>query len=153
MSVFAKVAFLFNSLPVPFPISSTIRLAIFGAASLAISLTAVLAASRSDQTHMVSPTATYRAPDGTHKEFTVGSGPHSTSGNSTKISDVVIRAGGEDRDKPTEANDTPLGHLRAELTTLQDQVNEFLTQRMKGDDGDMERRVLDGGDEDDDDDV
>jgi protein GON7 len=96
---------------------------------------------------VASPTAVYVAPDGTEKHFDVGNGPHSTSGTSTKISDVVIKAGGEDRDKPSEAKDTPLGHLRAELTTLQDQVNVFLTQRMKGGDEDMERRVLDGGDE------
>lgn len=97
-----------------------------------------------------SPTAVYKAPDGTEKHFEVGSGPHSTDGTSTKISDVVINAGGEDRDKPTEAKDTPLGHLRAELTTLQDQVNVFLTKRMKAGDEDMERRVLDGGDEEED---
>lgn len=96
---------------------------------------------------VASPTAVYVAPDGTQKHFDVGKGPHSTSGTSTKISDVVINAGGEDRDKPSEAKDTPLGQLRAELTTLQDQVNVFLTQRMKGGDEDMERRVLDGGEE------
>ncbi|KAK6202666.1 protein GON7 [Scheffersomyces amazonensis] len=105
------------------------------------------------------PTAEYSAPDlkETHK-FDVGNGDHSTDGQTTQISDIVINAGGEDRDKPSEAKDTPLGHLRAKLTTLQDQVNVFLTERMKQDksknaqkeEEDIERRILDDGvDEDD----
>lgn len=84
---------------------------------------------------------------------------HSTNGKTTQISDIVIKAGGEDRDKPSDHKDTPLGNLRAELTTLQDHLNIFLTERMKleklknggGDDNnksneqDLERRILDEG--------
>ncbi|KAL6453943.1 GON7 EKC/KEOPS complex subunit GON7 [Candida maltosa Xu316] len=71
---------------------------------------------------MTSPTATYTSPD-TTKTFHPGNGTHTTYGQTTQISDIVLNAGGEDRDKPSEHNDTPLGHLRAELTTLQDQIN------------------------------
>ncbi|KAI5959561.1 GON7 [Candida pseudojiufengensis] len=97
------------------------------------------------------PTATYKSNDIEHS-FDPGDGPHTTNGKTTQISDIVINAGGEDRDKPSEHNDTPLGNLRAAITTLQDQINEFLTDRMKlektnnenGDD-DIERKVLDEG--------
>lgn len=93
-----------------------------------------------------SPTATYTSPD-MAKEFTVGAGPHTTNGKTTQISDVVLKAGGVDRDRPSEAKDTYLGNLRAELTTIQDQVNGFLTDRMTGKkfDDDIERRILDDG--------
>lgn len=97
------------------------------------------------------PKAQYTAPDKT-AEITVGEGPHTTNGKTTQISDIVIQSGGEDRDKPTPATDTPLGNLRAALTTLQDNINEFLTERMKQDQnqgkqakGDVERRILDEG--------
>lgn len=92
------------------------------------------------------PTAIYTAP-GIERTFETGEGPHSTNGKTTQISDIVLKAGGEDRDRPTEAKDTPLGDLRARLTTIQDDVNEFLTQRMKSkteEEEEMERRILDG---------
>ncbi|KAG7196026.1 chromatin DNA-binding EKC/KEOPS complex subunit gon7 [Scheffersomyces spartinae] len=97
------------------------------------------------------PTAIYK-----YKEETVelipGEGPHSTDGSTQQISEVVTNAGGIDRDKPSEHNDTSLGHLRARLTTLHDEINIFLTSRMKGgnsgDSDDVERRVLDGDDDD-----
>lgn len=95
------------------------------------------------------PTATYTAPD-MIRTFEPGSGPHTTNGKTTQISDIVIKAGGEDRDKPSAAKDTELGGLRAQLTTLQDNINIFLTQRMKETknetkDNDIERRILDDG--------
>lgn len=94
---------------------------------------------------MLIPTARYEGPDGT-KAFHPGDGPHSTNGKTTQISDIVLNAGGEDLDRPSEALDLALGHLRARLTTVQDQVNEFLTARMRGDaDDDIERRILDEG--------
>ncbi|RCK55570.1 EKC/KEOPS complex subunit GON7 [Candida viswanathii] len=99
----------------------------------------------------LTPTAVYTAPDfETPKEFHPGDGPHSTYGLTNQISDIVIKAGGEDRDKPSEHNDTVLGNLRAEVTTLQDQINIFLTERMrlendKANGGDVERRILDEG--------
>ncbi|QWW23693.1 hypothetical protein CA7LBN_002494 [Candidozyma auris] len=73
----------------------------------------------------------------------------SPSESKPTISDVVISAGGEDRDKPTPASKTPLGSLRAQLTTIQDQLNVFLTEKMsnkrKHEDDDVERRILDEG--------
>ncbi|KAG7863801.1 hypothetical protein KL919_001116 [Ogataea angusta] len=57
--------------------------------------------------------------------------PHSTSGRTNGPSDYVLAAGAVDRDAPTEAPDTRIGRLRAYVTTLQDEVNEFLTERMK----------------------
>lgn len=101
------------------------------------------------------PKATYTAPDLT-REFVPGPGPHSTNGKTTQISDIVIKAGGEDRDRPSDAKDSELGELRAQLTTLQDHINIFLTERMEIDKNkakeneDLERRILDDGvDEDD----
>ncbi|ODQ82576.1 hypothetical protein BABINDRAFT_159136 [Babjeviella inositovora NRRL Y-12698] len=101
------------------------------------------------------PTATYISPD-LKKDFHPGCGPHSTQGTTTGPSDVVADKGAIDKDRPTEASDSTLGELRARLTTLQDQVNVFLTDRMKlgaakeEDDKDLERRILDDGvDEDD----
>ncbi|CAI5758951.1 unnamed protein product [Candida verbasci] len=97
------------------------------------------------------PTAEYNAPDIESHKFEPSDGPHTTYGKTTQISDIVIKAGGEDRDKPTDHNDTPLGNLRAELTTLQDQINIFLTDRMnlekdnKNQEADIERRLLDEG--------
>lgn len=95
------------------------------------------------------PTATYSSPSESLKSFHPGEGPHSTDGKTTQISDIVINAGGEDRDKPSAAKDTPLGSLRAQMTTLQDQLNVFLTAKMlnkrKLEDDDVERRILDDG--------
>lgn len=102
------------------------------------------------------PTAVYKAPDISEgKSFHPGEGPHTTNGKTTQISDIVIKAGGEDRDKPSDAKDTQLGQLRAKLTTLQDQLNIFLTQRMDNEkaksqeEKDLERQVLDEGVDDD----
>lgn len=94
----------------------------------------------------LNPVAKYNAPDVKDHIIDVGEGPHSTNGKTTQISDIVINAGGEDKDKPTEANATSLGQLRAKVTTLQDNVNVFLTQRMKQEkNDDIEKRVLDDG--------
>ncbi|CAH6721183.1 EKC/KEOPS complex subunit Gon7p [[Candida] jaroonii] len=95
---------------------------------------------------MNSPIAEYSSPD-INKTLTAGDGPHSTNGKTTQISEFVTKAGGEDRDKPTEASDSQLGQLRAKITSLQDNINVFLTQRMKQvkDEGDIERRILDDG--------
>lgn len=91
------------------------------------------------------PEAEYSSPD-VKKTLTPGDGPHSTNGKTTQISEFVTKAGGEDRDKPTEASESGLGQLRARVTSLQDNINVFLTQRMKKvDEGDIERRVLDDG--------
>lgn len=98
------------------------------------------------------PTASYQSSGNEPIYFSPGAGPHTTDGVTTKISNVVAKAGGEDRDRPSAANDTPLGHARAQLTTLQDILNVFLTKRMQGastcgkqEDSDFELRVLDDG--------
>lgn len=96
------------------------------------------------------PAATYTSPLNPEKvNILPGVGPHSTNGRTTQISDIVINAGGQDRDQPSAAKDTPLGELRAQLTTLQDKINEFLTSKMaelkKQSDVDLERRILDEG--------
>lgn len=105
-----------------------------------------------DQTKDLVPSAEYVSPTES-KSFQTGDGPHTTNGSTTQLSDFVMKAGGEDRDEPTDANDTTYGHLRARLTTLQDQINIFLTDKMKQDkkdDSEVERRLLDDGvDEDD----
>lgn len=102
------------------------------------------------------PTAIYEAPDISEgKRFHPGEGPHTTNGKTTQISEVVINAGGEDRDKPSDAKDTNLGQLRAKLTTLQDQINIFLTKRMENEknrtqeEKDLETKMLDEGVEED----
>ncbi|KAM9905695.1 hypothetical protein OXX79_001983 [Metschnikowia pulcherrima] len=100
------------------------------------------------------PTATYESPSESQTvDFVPGDGPHSTDGKTTQISDIVIEAGGEDRDKPSEARNTDLGALRAQLTTVQDQLNAFLTAKMKmsnkrkldDSEADVEKRLLDDG--------
>ena len=97
----------------------------------------------------LAPTALYSSPLGEHS-FEAGDGPHSTDGRTTQISDIVVKAGGNDRNRPSKAKDTPLGRLRERLTTVQDQLNEFLTARMQSEKedktaNDVERRLLDEG--------
>lgn len=97
------------------------------------------------------PTAHYESPsEPKGYEFLPGDGPHSTIGKTTKISDIVINAGGQDRDTPSEAKDTPLGQLRARLTTMQDKINTFLTDKMKEEKAskdfkNLEKKMLDEG--------
>lgn len=97
------------------------------------------------------PTAHYESPsEPKGYDFIPGDGPHSTIGETTKISDIVINAGGQDRDTPSEAKDTPLGQLRARLTTLQDKINIFLTNKMKEEKyskelKELEKKMLDEG--------
>ena len=105
------------------------------------------------------PQEVYTSPDfPAGKKFEPGDGPHSTYGITTRISDRVINAGGEDRDKPSAAKDTPLGHLRAHLTAVQDKVNIFLTERIdrqreeeKESSEKFEQKLLDVGVQDEDD--
>lgn len=92
------------------------------------------------------PSATYTSPSEPEEVLIVpGDGPHSTNGETTRISDIVVKAGGSDRDRPSEAKESELGSLRASLTTLQDKLNDFLTLKMKRklEDDDIEKRVLD----------
>lgn len=116
------------------------------------------------QKHMMTqPTATYSSPT-ISKEFNTADHPdshHTTNGRTTGPSQFVLDAGAVDKDMPTEAKDTYLGRLRAQVTTLQDDLNEFLTERMKAEADDklarekqeeFEKILLDGDDEDSDDD-
>lgn len=101
---------------------------------------------------LIEPNIKYSAPD-VEKSITSGVGPHHTDGSTTQISDVVVKAGGEDRDRPSPASESYLGELRSKLTTLQDKLNVFLTDRMhlakqsgtSDFNEDIERRVLDDG--------
>ncbi|KAL7663525.1 EKC/KEOPS complex subunit GON7 [[Candida] zeylanoides] len=95
------------------------------------------------------PSAEYASPSA-RASFAPGAGPHTTNGRTTQISEIVVQAGGEDRDRPSAARDTALGHLRAALTTVQDRLNEFLTERMRQGGAssgalDIEKRILDEG--------
>ncbi|CAI1506720.1 hypothetical protein SEUBUCD646_0J00370 [Saccharomyces eubayanus] len=118
---------------------------------------------------MALPMAEYSAPDGVNKSFVpIPDDPRylTTEGRTTGPSDHVLNAGQIDRDKPSEPKRvqggtqmTYLGQLRTQLTGLQDDINEFLTERMelaknkkKKADADEKRiqeeinQLLDGGD-------
>lgn len=99
------------------------------------------------------PSAVYKS--SITKAFTIDtSAPLTTNGKTTGPSEFVLSRGAVDRDRPSDAKDTELGLLRCHLTSLQDDINEFLTQRMKehGDAGEkeFEKKLLDGDDDDDD---
>lgn len=90
---------------------------------------------------MVSPFAIYSAPDITEKKFSVDPNNErykTTNGITTGPSAHVLGAGQVDVDKPSDPKllaggrtPTPLSILRMELTGLQDDINEFLTERME----------------------
>lgn len=101
------------------------------------------------------PSVTYTSPGNTTHTFTPL--PSGTNGTTTGPSSFVLSKGAVDRDAPSEARDTPLGLLRCQLTSLQDQVNEFLTARMEQEgktqgktqdkkESEAEKQLLDGGD-------
>lgn len=86
--------------------------------------------------------ASYSAPDISEKQFTIDpSNPRyqTTNGKTTGASDHVLNAGQIDRDKPSEPRKsimnpnelTYLGRLRTNLTGLQDDINQYLTQQME----------------------
>ncbi|KAI0462249.1 hypothetical protein LJB42_004337 [Komagataella kurtzmanii] len=98
---------------------------------------------------MLTPFAKYESPD-LKKDFIVDSTvEHTTNGQTTGPSDHVLQAGAVDRDGPSEASKNAMGLLRSQLTTLQDDINVFLTERMKSQSNeaglDVERRLLDEG--------
>lgn len=127
---------------------------------------------------MVLPSATYSSPDLGSKFFEVDPSElryQTTNGKTTGPSPHVLNAGQVDRDRPSDPRRsqsgeyTSLGQLRAQLTGLQDDINEFLTERMElakrkktklqKSSAEQERRIqeeiselLDGGDGDEDDD-
>lgn len=123
---------------------------------------------------MPQPFAIYSSPDITKKEFTIDVNNdkyNTTNGKTTGPSTYVLNAGQVDIDKPsdpkidsTTQQPTQLSQLRMSLTGLQDDINEFLTERMeiaknkklKTQDDKEEKRLqeeinelLDGGDGDD----
>lgn len=93
------------------------------------------------ESHLV-PIAVYRKKQNDEiieVRLTPGDGPHSTNGKTTGPSDYVINAGmKEDQDKSSDPADTNLGAMRAELTSLQDKINIFLTDEMKKNNGEEE---------------
>lgn len=119
---------------------------------------------------MPSPFAIYKSPHVKSHEFQVDPSQeryNTTNGKTTGPSAYVLQAGQIDKDKPADpkldANGTitELSTVRMQLTGLQDDINEFLTQQMevaknkklKQDDevrirGEIDK-LLDGGDDDD----
>ena len=120
---------------------------------------------------MSHPFAVYSSPDITTKEFAVdikNARYNTTNGKTTGPSAYVLNAGQVDTDKPSDPKinastqqPTHLSQLRMSLTGLQDDINEFLTERMefaknkklKTQDTKEEKRIqeeinelLDGGD-------
>lgn len=120
---------------------------------------------------MSHPFAVYSSPDITTKEFAVdikNARYNTTNGKTTGPSTYVLNAGQVDTDKPSDSKinastqqPTHLSQLRMSLTGLQDDINEFLTERMeiaknkklKTQDTKEEKRIqeeinelLDGGD-------
>lgn len=123
---------------------------------------------------MGSPIGTYCSPEITQKKFCVDlrkSRYNTTDGTTTGASEYVLNAGQIDRDRPADpkismstGDATTLSKLRMELTGIQDDINEFLTERMeiaknkklKTHSIEDEKRIdneikglLDGGDDDD----
>ncbi|ODV63017.1 chromatin DNA-binding EKC/KEOPS complex subunit GON7 [Ascoidea rubescens DSM 1968] len=100
----------------------------------------------------------YNIGEAIEKRIEVGDGPHFTKGKTSGPSDFVLKAGIKDKDKPSEAKDSCLGKLRSELTTLQDKINVYLTERMasnssgnNNEEAKFEKEILDGTAEDDED--
>ncbi|SCV00896.1 LAMI_0G07998g1_1 [Lachancea mirantina] len=115
--------------------------------------------------------AVYRAPDVELKEFQIDASKqhyNTTNGATTGPSAYVLQAGQIDVDKPSEGRKnaqgefTYLSKLRMHLTGLQDDLNEYLTQRMEqaknkklkqADEARIKAEIenlLDGGDDEDD---
>ncbi|SCU97002.1 LADA_0H03906g1_1 [Lachancea dasiensis] len=119
---------------------------------------------------MGKPLAVYNSPDVENQQFLVDLSKeryNTTNGKTTGPSAYVLEAGQIDVDKPSdpklneEGDFTYLSKLRMQLTGLQDDINEYLTHRMeqaknkKLKQADEQRikeeitKLLDGGDEDD----
>ncbi|ODV95671.1 hypothetical protein PACTADRAFT_50363 [Pachysolen tannophilus NRRL Y-2460] len=106
------------------------------------------------------PSATYSSPDIPELIIKpdISHGNHTTLGKTTGLSSHLVNVTKDDlnftdKDIPSPHNkESKLGQLRAVLTTLQDDINTFLTERMNKDstettdkDRDLERRILDEG--------
>lgn len=91
---------------------------------------------------MEGPSAKFSSPNIPEKIFMVNpNDPHyqSTNGRTTGPSDYVLNAGQVDKDKPSDPKMDPLNpnsptylsQLRMQLTGLQDDINDFLTEQME----------------------
>ncbi|CCH63114.1 hypothetical protein TBLA_0J01170 [Henningerozyma blattae CBS 6284] len=85
-------------------------------------------------------TGTYSSPDIPNKTFQVNCNDAkylTTNGKTTGSSEYVLKAGQIDRDRPSGPRRLPdgqltyLSQLRCNLTGIQDDINEFLTERMQ----------------------
>jgi protein GON7 len=105
---------------------------------------------------MSTPSASYHAPTASRQFITdIPVGELTTDGKTTGPSEFVLSKGAVDKDKPSEHKGTPMGLLRCRITHLQDDINEYLTKRMKEQEGnkeeqEFEKKLLDGGDSDED---
>ena len=108
---------------------------------------------------MSDPSASYQSPSISRQFHTAKDHPtqfqHSTNGRTTGPSQFVLEAGAIDRDMPSPGSNSPMGTLRAKVTTLQDDINDFLTERMgvetmekRGKEEEYEKKLLDGADDD-----
>ncbi|GMM37231.1 chromatin DNA-binding EKC/KEOPS complex subunit [Saccharomycopsis crataegensis] len=90
------------------------------------------APSLKDTTTTLIPSAVYHSNTSqTTIKLEPGPGPHSTIGKTSGPSDYVMNAGMVDKDVPSAPSSTNLGALRSQLTSLQDVINLYLTDRMK----------------------
>ncbi|SCU99561.1 LAME_0G03752g1_1 [Lachancea meyersii CBS 8951] len=89
---------------------------------------------------MTQPFATYSSPEVQEQVFQVNPSQdryNTTNGITTGPSAYVLEAGQIDKDKPAEpkcnkdGEFTFLGKVRMQLTGLQDDINEYLTQQME----------------------
>ncbi|CAH02863.1 chromatin DNA-binding EKC/KEOPS complex subunit GON7 [Kluyveromyces lactis] len=91
------------------------------------------------------PHATYTGPKSTHEFEVDPSDPRyqTTEGRTTGASDYVLKQGHQDVDKPSDPKKvdnvnsktgidqyTTLSQLRMQLTGLQDDINEYLTEKI-----------------------
>lgn len=86
------------------------------------------------------PNASYTGPKASHDFKVDASNPRylTTEGRTTGASDYVLNQGHQDLDKPSEPKKidpngteyTPLSMLRMHLTGIQDDINEYLTEKI-----------------------
>ena len=95
------------------------------------------------------PSAQYKTADGVQKQFTlseVDKKQLSSNGTTTGPSPYLIECTNgtyEDRDMPSELNlSSPMGVLRGHVTRLQDEINVYLTERIKTANGGLEEREI-----------
>lgn len=97
------------------------------------------------------PSAQYKNADGVQKNFTlqeVRKEDLSSNGKTTGPSPYLMECTNgtyEDRDMPAPLNlESPMGVLRGYVTQLQDDINVYLTERIKAANGGVEVKEDDG---------